>query len=82
MCTWIPCVRIQLHRWAGGGWQEASWGEEAAKQETLKEYSLSSPRQPPLHGVLDLAGQGKEFNEQLAPLMAQSLLFSILSTCC
>lgn len=46
VCTWIPCVRIQLHRWAGGGWQEASWGEEAAKQETLKEYCLSLPTPP------------------------------------
>ena len=82
-------MRIQLHRWSGGGWQEASWGEQAAKQEILKEHSLSlSLSTPPhlpyhrLHGVLDLAEQGKEFNEQLAPSMVQSLLFSILGMCC
>lgn len=41
VCAGTSCVRIQLHRWAGGGWQEASCGEEDAKRETLKEYSLS-----------------------------------------
>ena len=52
---------------------------------SILSLSLSTPPHLPyhrLHGVLDLAGQGKEFNEQLAPSMVQSLLFSILGMCC
>lgn len=49
--------------------------EDAKRRDSQGVFSLSPPWQPPyhrLHGVLDLAGQGKEFNEQLALLTVQS----------